>query len=244
MAQRRIVAVSLAALIAVVLTCGLAALAVVGHLPAGPASAVVVTAYDAGGSRRVESSGADRSLAALDTASLPATAAVAAPTVTAPDTTLPPAPPAQPPAWGPDSLGPALPPPVLVAPTTPPVVPVAPPSSWSLDENGITITATISPALPRAGDTVTISYTTAAEGDFCCWSHVLVDGAVVDKHLFPPGDGCPMASEGSWTTSVVVTVPGPFTFQVQGNSWENLCVGPPVYFNANLFATFEVRPAA
>jgi hypothetical protein len=246
MANRRIVLNSLVALIAVVLTGGMASVAVIGGLPSEPPSGRGDTVLAAQASARIDAGAVTPTLTALDTAAAPVSAASPVPAVTAPPlpgTPRPAAPLTPPPTWGPGGHLP-VPPPPPVPPTLPPIVPVADPSSWSLVENGITITASIDPARPRVGDTVTISYATAAEGDFCCWSRLFVDGSVVDEHLFPPGDECPTASEGSWTTTVVVTSPGPFTFQVQGNSWPNLCAGPPTYFNANLYATFEVLPAA
>ena len=58
-------------------------------------------------------------------------------------------------------------------------------------DNGVTVTATIEPVAPRVGDTVTISYTTTGEGDFCCWTFVYVDGAIVGQNHMPPGRPVP-----------------------------------------------------
>jgi hypothetical protein len=116
------------------------------------------------------------------------------------------------------------------------------PSSWSLVANGVTVTASIEPAAPRAGDTVTISYTTSGEGDFCCWVLVFVDGAVVGQNRVPDGP-CPVPPINAGSASVVAAESGPFTFQIQASRIEHLCAPPAAFFTANLIVTFPVLPA-
>ncbi len=219
----------------------MAAVAVVGTEPSESTPELVTTQYDNQASVRVDVSELGQPMSALDATPVSPRPSVAVPTPPV-ETTLPP------PTTGPldgASVTTVTVPPVPPAPTAPPVAPVAPvvnPSSWSTEAEGVTVTASIQPAQPRVGDTVTISYTTQGAGDFCCWAFVYVDGTIVGQNSMPQGP-CPVAPLTSGRATVVVSEPGPFTFQVQGSRMEHFCFGPPVFYAANLFATFDVRPA-
>jgi len=139
----------------------------------------------------------------------------------------------------PNTLPSSTPPP---APTVPPAFVRTSPSSWRLVADGVTVTASISPVAPKVGDTVTISYTMAGAGDFCCMAFVYVDGAIVGQSEMPVAD-CPPPAATTGTATVVVTKPGPFTFRVQGTRIVQLCLSPPSFATANLYATFDVLPA-
>jgi len=164
----------------------------------------------------------------------PSTEGVSPPTV--PATTLPPV------TTIPTEIPVTAPP----APT-PAVIPVSP-SSWSAVAQGLTITARIEPTAPVVGDTVTIFYSVEGVGDVCCGSTVVVPATdtVLATNLPPLGPhGCPMDRTTSWTTAVVVSQPGRFTFQVHGGMFGQFCTGPPsVPVSATLNATFQVLPAA
>ncbi len=140
------------------------------------------------------------------------------------------------------------PPTVLAAipdlPATTPAAQAAGQSSWSLVTNDVTVTARIAPVAPQVGDTVTISYTTHGDGDVCCGSTLIVGGTVVAENLAPLGPGpCPLPRVTSWSTTVVVSQPGPFSFQVVGNQFDQFCMGPPsAPVSATLSATFDVPP--
>jgi hypothetical protein len=134
------------------------------------------------------------------------------------------------------------------APAPAPAMTSVSPSSWSAVAQGMTINARIEPTVPVMGDTVTIFYSVEGAGDVCCGSTVVVPATdtVVATNLPPLGPhGCPMDRVTSWTTSVVVSQPGPFTFRVHGSLFGQFCTGPPsAPASATLNATFQVRPAA
>ncbi|MEA2825635.1 MAG: hypothetical protein QOG43_74 [Actinomycetota bacterium] len=255
MSRRGIVINTLVALIAILITGGLAAQAVVR----GPGSADRSSLVAAG----VDGRDAVSPPSPVGTASIPTRstrpgppAAITLPRFTppptvpvtvppAPDTTLAPdttvAPTTTPPPFNPPF---PMPPGGLTPPTPPPTTVQTSPSSWRLVDNGVTVIANIEPAAPRVGDTVTLTYTTTGEGDFCCWAFVYVDGAVVAQNQMPQGESCPLAPLKYGSASIVVSEAGPFTIQVQGTRIDPLCFGPPTFHTANLFATFPVLPAA
>ncbi len=219
------------ALVAVAIAIVLAARAVTADEPRQPASQLVAAAVD--GRAAVP----DEPPVAPTTSSPPDTRAPATTVTTPPppEITVPPTPTTASPVGGPGPVG-------IVPPVS--IPPVAGPSSWSTAAEGITITARISPAIPKAGDTVTISWSTTGDGDSCCGTSVIVAGAIVGQTL-PPLGTCPIAPVTAGSTTVVVSRPGPFSFEVWGTMMGRICVAPPsVPVSAHLFATFEVLPAA
>jgi hypothetical protein len=261
MSRRGLVINTLVALIAILITGGLAAQAVIhGPRADGGDSKLVAAGADGRDSVAIESpsaTAATRPTASTRTRPGPATttpppqAAVTAATAVTTAVTVPPAP-ATSVAPAPSPATTAVPPPPLPFPMPPTgVTPPTPapttvrtgPASWRLEDNGVTVTAHIEPAAPHVGDTVTVSYTTTGEGDFCCWVFVYADGAMVGENQMPHGGPCPLEPVTDGSASVVVSEPGPFTIQVQGTRVDPLCVGPPTFHTANLFATFPVLPA-
>ena len=84
------------------------------------------------------------------------------------------------------------------------------------EDKGVTVTASVSPVAPRVGDTVTISFTTGGDGEYCCRAFVFVDGGTMIGHSQrTEGEPCPPSAVTPGTASVVVSDPGPFTFDVQ-----------------------------
>lgn len=234
--SRRGVVNTMVAVAAILVTSGLAANAVITqHLPPEPTSLV---ATGTGG---------------LDAVRPESPAATAAPIPTVPRTTTPRAsrgalPPGSvtitaphetttsvvPPTTEPPNVAPILTLPPAPPPSTPSVVRTSP-SSWRMEANGVTIDASISPAVPQVGDTVTISYTMAGDGDFCCLGFVYVDGELIGQNEMPAGS-CPLPDATTGSATALVSKPGPFRFQVQATRIVQLCAAPPVFATANLHA--------
>jgi hypothetical protein len=250
--SRRGIVNTLVALVAILITSGLAAQAVVRGPSARSDSELVAAGVDGRDSVAVESPGVTaasratastqpRPLPRLATTTLPAQAPVTTLTTVPvpPETTIPPV-----------TAAPIPPPTPLPTVTRPPVAPPPPPAtvqtgpgSWRIEANGVTVTASIEPAAPRVGDTVTVSYTTEGEGDFCCWGFVYVAGALVGQNDMPQGGPCPIEPLTTGSATFEVAGPAPFTLQVQGSRIDPLCVGPPTFHTANLVATVDVLPA-
>lgn len=149
--------------------------------------------------------------------------------------------------------------PVTVAPAAPsaaacipicwerrPAPAVAP--SWSVTQDGVTVTARIEPAAPQVGDTVTIFWTTNSAGaGFCCVTTVTGRGAVLYQSPQVPGASCPPPTSTSGSTTVVMDVAANYTITV-GASTHYLCEGPPDMLPpggaAGLSGTFWVNPPA
>lgn len=128
-------------------------------------------------------------------------------------------------------------------PPPPPVVVQTGPASWKFEDKGVTITASVTPAAPRVGDTVTISFTTAGEGDLCCRAFVFVGGALIGHSWYAEGEPCPPPPVKSGTASTVVSEPGPFRFIVEATRAPAGCIGPHEFTNVNLPVTLQVLPA-
>ena len=117
------------------------------------------------------------------------------------------------------------------------------PSSWTLDENGISMRLKVEPAAPRVGDTVTFTFETWATvpTDFCCINHFYVDGELIYTRFHDQGP-CPLPqSERRQQVSHVVTEPGPLAFQLQANRVD-FCTGLPRFTTNNLHASVAVLP--
>ncbi len=253
MSRRGLVINTLVALIAILITGGLAAQAVIRDPSSASDSKLVAAGVDGRDAFAIESPGstaATRPTASTRPQPRPTTARTAPSTVPvtvppAPDTTLAPAPittvapPIAPPPFVPPNLPPDPNPPAPVPTTV-----QTSPSSWRMVDNGVTVTARIEPAEPRVGDTVTISYTTTGEGDFCCWAFVYADGVAIGENRMPQGSTCPVAPLTEGSASVVMAEAGPFTFQVQASRNEHVCSLQMTFLTANLFGTFPVLPAA
>ncbi|HEX7275983.1 MAG TPA: hypothetical protein VF244_01280 [Acidimicrobiales bacterium] len=233
------------ALVAILITGGMATLAVLGRPVPGDHSAMVAAGVDSRDAVASESP-------SVTTAPIPP-----APTTTARQATRPPttlangsvsltaSPPSAPdPAMTPV---PTTAPPTTAAPTAtvapPPASSVVQtgPSSWSLVAEGVTVNASITPAAPRVGDEVTVSYTMAGDGEYCCLAFVYVDGNLVGQNELPSGP-CPLPGEASGTATAVVGKAGLIRLQIQGTRFTELCSGSPVFATANLRTTFLVRP--
>lgn len=172
------------------------------------------------------------------TATTATTATVAAPDTTS--ATAPPPAPVIPPIPDPTALVGWPPPP----PPLPPVVIQTGPASWSYEAEGIAITASVSPATPRVGDTLTIAFTTGGEGDLCCRAFVFVGLPTIIGHSqYAAGEPCPPPPVKSGTASVVVSEPGPFTFEVHATRGSEGCIGPHIFTNVSLNATVQVLAA-
>jgi hypothetical protein len=117
------------------------------------------------------------------------------------------------------------------------------PSSWRFEDKGVAITASVSPAAPRVGDTVTISFTTAGEGDLCCRAFVFVGATLIGHSQYVEGEPCWPPPVTSGTATRVVSDPGPFTFVVEATRAPVGCVGPHEFTNVSLPVTFQVLPA-
>jgi hypothetical protein len=117
------------------------------------------------------------------------------------------------------------------------------PSSWRMDDKGISMRLWIEPAVPRVGDTVTFFFETWATvpTDFCCMNHFYVEGELIYSRLHDQGP-CPLApSARRQQVSHVVTEPGPLAFQLQANRVD-LCNAPPTFTTDNLHASVNVLP--
>lgn len=245
--SRRGVVNAAVAIVAIVITSGMATLAVLGHHVPGDRTEMVAADIDALDAVRPESPSSTaapigtapttapraRSATTLPNGSITLSGSPASDpdTAVAPETTTAPAEAQVAPPVG--NLAPPLPPASAVVQTGP--------GSWVLEAEGVTVTASISPVAPRVGDTVTVSYTTSGDGDFCCLAFVYVDGTLVDQNEMPT-DPCPLPGETSGSTSVVVGEAGLVRLQVQGSRFTQLCTAPPVFATANLRTTFLVRP--
>ena len=248
MSRRGLVINALVAMIAILILGGLAAQAVIRG-PGSEADSVPVAAgIDGGNAFAIESSPAAAATRPTASAQPQPTTTVspraATTTVTAvpgpPETTDPPVP---------LSVAPIPPPPSMPVVNWPPVAPPLPPSviqtgpaSWSFEAEGITITASVSPAAPRVGDTLTISFTTGGEGELCCRAFVFVGSKIVGDSQRVSGEPCPPSPVTSGTATVVVSEPGPFTFQVHATRSPEGCAGPHLFTNVSLNATVEVLP--
>jgi hypothetical protein len=130
--------------------------------------------------------------------------------------------------------------PTVALPTVPPA-PLFP--SWTATQNGVTVTARIEPAVPRVGDTVTISYTAQGKGDFCCWIRIFgPNGTAIHEDPMPQGP-CPVPAVTSGEVTVEMTTPGYFELSLSATRLENLCPGPDVaYSTAGVTGKFWVKP--
>ncbi|MEA2931470.1 MAG: hypothetical protein QOI56_255, partial [Actinomycetota bacterium] len=223
----------LVALIAVLITGAVAAVSVIGGLPAEKQSGLVATDLSDRAPVSVES---NRATAITTTTLAPrpvvlprlqvpnVTAPVPDPTVD-PTPTVVPAPPAAPVPATPAPTRPLRPFPIAPTTTAPPA-PVVPPT-WTELTDGIALTARIEPAEPHVGDTVTIFYTATSAGDVCCGSSVTVEGNTIAENPMPfSADGCPIERATSWSTTVEVSQEGPFSFGVFGTAIDKFCTGP------------------
>ncbi len=224
------------AIVAILGTGGMAVRAVL-TLHTTDESAALIVAGD--GRATVEAPTPELPTAPIPTApapSVPRTTRPAPAVVTVPPTVAPPLTSAEAPTTSVDTT---------VTPTAPlpppPNVVRTGPSAWSVVENGLTVTATMVPAWPRVGDTVTVSYTMTGKGDFCCMAFVYVDGDLISQSELPSGP-CPVAPAMSGSTTFVVDEAGPLRIQVQGARFAQLCTAPPVFLTASLQATILVWP--
>ncbi len=251
--SRRGIVNTMVALISILTTGGLAAVAVIDGPPASRNSELVAAGVNGRSSFAVESRTTTADTRPPASAQPRPTTATAAPEVSVtvttvttvpvpPLTTVPPVTvvPIPPPPGMPVTNWPPVPPP------PPPVVVQTGPASWSFEDKGITVTAGVSPVAPRVGDTITISFTTGGEGEFCCRAFVFV-GERMEKMVGhsqrSAGEPCPPSALTSGTASVVVSEPGPFRFDVQATRGPEGCVGPHIFTNVGLAATIEVLPA-
>ncbi len=236
---------SLVAVIAILIVGGAAAVAVIDGPPTSEESKTV----SAGISRDSFAIEAPQTTAdtrprantqPLPTTMTPAPEAPVIPVITVPvppPTTVPPV-----------TIAPIPPPPVMpilnwppAPPPLPPVVIQTGPASWKFEDKGVTVTASVSPSAPRVGDTVTISFTTGGVGDACCRGFVFVGGAMIGTSLPAEGETCQPTAMTSGTASVVVSEPGPFTFNVQ--AVQEGCVSIHQFTTVGLSATVQVLPA-
>ena len=111
-------------------------------------------------------------------------------------------------------------------PTTTTSIPVSP-SSWSVDQHGISVRVRIDPAVPRAGQPVRVIIdTSSSTGTFCCLNLLTVNG--VQEQL--PKGGPAVDVNGATITSTHEEQ----TWPVPDSGWLNLIVdatslgGPPV----------------
>lgn len=253
MGRRGIVLNSLVALVAVLLTSAVAAVAVIGGLPADTSSSDLVAA-EAAERAAVSPSSEIKSLPTTTAATIRPPVTTRIPTATpttrrppetsvvadpVPAPTTPPAPPVLPVAVAPPTTMPCLPPLCVERRPAPPI-----PPSWAVVENGITVTARIEPAAPQVGDTVTIFYTAQGPGDFCCWVHIYgPNGGVLHDSLPDDGSPCPTEAVTSGSVSIVMGMPASYSFALSAKAG-HLCQGPPTeqYPAANLSGTFWVNP--
>jgi hypothetical protein len=252
MGRRGIVLNSLVALVAVLLTSAVAAVAVIGGLPSDTSSDLV--AAEAAERASVSPSSEIRSLPTTTavTTRPPVTVRIPIPIPTTPpppettvawDTvpdTMPDTPPAPVVTVAPPPAKSCLPAPVCLERRPAPAVP----PSWEVVENGITVTARIEPAAPQVGDTVTIFYTAQGPGDFCCWVHIYgPNGGVLHDSLPDDGSPCPAQAVTSGSVSIVMGMPANYSFALSAKAG-HLCQGPPTeqYPAANLSGTFWVNP--
>ena len=252
--QRRGIVNSLVAAVAILITGGLAAQAVVRGPSTSADSELVAAGVDGRGAFAVDPQAATndtrptantqpRPLPRLTTTTpqAPVTTATALPVP--PETTVPPVTVPSIPPPPPDVNRPVPPPP----PPPPPVVIQTGPASWSFEDKGITITASVSPVAPRVGDTITISFTTGGEGENCCRAVVFVgagaDMKMIGDTLRSEADPCQPSPVTSGSGSLVVSEPGSFSFDVQATRDPAGCAGPFEFTNVGLSATVEVLPA-
>jgi hypothetical protein len=242
---RRGIVNTLVALIAILTSGGLAAVAVIDKPPSLHDSEPVVTGVNGRGSFAIESPQAPAdtrptvSPQPQPTTTAPASRAPVATLPAPPQTTVPPvtvAPIPQPPGMPVTNWPPVTPPP-------PPVVVQTGPASWRFEDKGVTVTASVSPTAPRVGDTITISFTTGGDGELCCRAFVFVGDRIIGHSQQAAGEPCPPPETTSGTASVVVAEPGPFRFDVQATRAPDGCVGPHIFTNVGLAATLQVLPA-
>jgi hypothetical protein len=258
---RRGIVNTMVALIAILTTGGLAAVAVIDGPPTADESALVAAGVNGRDSVAVDSHeapAATRPTASTQpraqAPSRPATTVAPRPVVTTgetiplpslPDTTSPPLtlPPVTAPSLPLPRVDRTIPPP----PPPAPVVVQTGPASWKFEDKGITVTASVSPAAPQVGDTVTVTFTTGGAGENCCRAVAFVgsgvDTKVIGYTLRSADDPCQPAPVTSGTGSMVVTEPGPFTFDVQATRDPEGCRGPFIFTNVSLSATVQVTPA-
>ncbi len=244
------------ALVAILVTGGLAVRAVVSQ--PGAEDSPSLSAAGIGGRHAVAVESPAATAAPLTTAptvirETPATTATTAaaprPAVTAADTVPPP----------PETTAPAVTVAPVVATVAPPAasgvgcIPICwerrpPPAvapSWTVTEGGVTLAARIEPAAPQVGDTVTIFFTSNADADFCCLTTVTGRGAVLYQSPQVTGASCPPPTMTSGSTTVVMDMPTNYSFSV-ATTTHYLCEGPPNLLppggSARLEGSFWVNP--
>jgi hypothetical protein len=119
------------------------------------------------------------------------------------------------------------------------------PSSWTLDDVGISSYLRVEPAAPHVGDTVTITFGSSATvpTDFCCIENLYVDGTLVFTLVHGQGP-CPLAqAPAEQKVTYVLTHAGTLDIHLQSNRVK-LCIAPPEFTTTNLDASFGVLPAA
>jgi hypothetical protein len=258
MSRRGLVINTLVALIAILITGGLAAQALIRDPSSASDSKLVaagVEGREAFAIQAPEATAATRPTASTQppprprprpstTTAAPRVAAATATTVPAlPETTIPPvtAPPTTAaPVTAPPGGGGAACIPICWERRPPPAV--AP--SWTLTENGVTLNVRIEPAAPEIGDTVTIFYEATGNEGFCC-TFGLSDPDQTIRHDPYTGPGCPPRSTAaSGSSTVVMTRAGFYGFRLSANDY-HLCQ-PPVKqsYGAVLYANFWVNPPA
>jgi hypothetical protein len=252
--QRRAIVNSLVAAVAILITGGLAAQAVVRGPSTSGDSELVAAGVDGRSSFAIDPQAATNDtrptantqprpvpLPRLTTTTPQAPVTTVTTVPDAPETTVPPVTVPSIPPPPPDFNWPVPPP-----PPPPPVVVQTGPASWSFRDEGITLTASVSPVAPRVGETITISFTSGGAGENCCRAIVFVaGGAKMIGHTLrtDAADPCQPSPVTSGTGTVVVSEPGPFSFDVHATRDPAGCAGPFEFTNVSLLATIQVLPA-
>lgn len=110
----------------------------------------------------------------------------------------------------------------------------ASPSSWAIEENGISIRVRIEPARPVAGEPLRfVVDTVTTSGDYCCVNTLYVNGAIVD---YPSGGpfGCPAPSSTHEIETVVAPHADWLNFFLDAGRLTSCSGQPPAITEARL----------
>ena len=143
---------------------------------------------------------------------------------------------------------PPAPPTVPTAPPTtthvspfPTVAPAAPgtnPSSWTLEDNGMSLRLRMEPQNPHVGDTVTFIMETSATvpTDYCCVVSLMVNSVERFSRFWPQGP-CPLApAPAEDRVSFVVTQATTLSVSLMATR-SKICFAPPEGTVAHLYAS-------
>ena len=252
--SRRGIVNSLVAAVAILITGGLAAQAVVRGPSTSADSELVAAGVDGRGAFAIDPRAATndtrptantqpRPLPRLTTTTPQAPVTTATTVPVPPETTIPPAtlaPVTAPPETAPPA---AVPPgasciPICWERRPPPAV--AP--SWTVTENGVTLNVRIEPAAPVIGETVTIFYEATGSEGYCCRFGLSDPDQTIREDPFT-GPGCPPESAAaSGSSTVVMTRAGYYGFRLAANDY-HLCQPPTKQaYGVELNASFWVNP--